>query len=81
MGQEFCCTDPTNSTTVDHREIMGIERLKYARSKTPKLVEYPATRDDFQLLKVVGQGTFGRIYLVMHRYNHCYFAMKVINKE
>lgn len=33
------------------------------------------------MLKVLGVGTFGKVYLVQHKKNGRHFAMKVIKKE
>jgi len=36
---------------------------------------------DFQQLQTLGTGTFGRVYLVKHKNNGKYFAMKVLKKS
>jgi serine/threonine protein kinase len=37
--------------------------------------------ESFDLLKVLGKGSFGKVMLVRHRVSHKVFAMKVISKE
>ena len=36
---------------------------------------------DFEKHNTLGTGTFGRVYLVRHKYNLDYFAMKVLRKS
>lgn len=40
-----------------------------------------AHRDDFDELRKLGDGSFGRVMLVRHRANRNYYAMKILNKE
>ena len=40
-----------------------------------------ATKDDFTFIKVIGQGSYGRVYLVQHKASKRFYAMKVIKKE
>jgi serine/threonine protein kinase len=37
--------------------------------------------DDFEILKVLGRGSFGKVLLVKHKKNLNYYAMKVLKKE
>lgn len=43
------------------------------------LAETPQLRD-FQLIKTLGTGTFGRVYLTLHAPNGLFYAMKVLKK-
>ncbi|KAG9391041.1 Protein kinase domain [Carpediemonas membranifera] len=36
---------------------------------------------DFKVLKLLGQGSFGKVYLVTHRADDCIYAMKVMRKD
>ncbi|KAJ9520852.1 hypothetical protein QJQ45_014042 [Haematococcus lacustris] len=36
---------------------------------------------DFEMLRVVGQGAFGKVFQVLHKASHQVFAMKVMRKE
>ena len=36
---------------------------------------------DFELLRIVGQGAFGKVFQVQHRQTHAIYAMKVMKKE
>ena len=40
-----------------------------------------AKLEDFKILKILGRGQFGKIYLVYHKQNKLYYAMKSIKKE
>ena len=40
-----------------------------------------ATKDDFRFIKGIGQGAYGKVYLVQHRTNKEHYAMKVVKKE
>jgi len=37
--------------------------------------------DDFQLIKVIGRGTFGKVFMVRKKDTNKVFAMKVLKKE
>lgn len=36
--------------------------------------------EDFELLKVLGRGAFGKVYLAQKRDNHKLYAIKVLKK-
>ncbi|XP_064476335.1 cAMP-dependent protein kinase catalytic subunit 1 isoform X4 [Ornithodoros turicata] len=40
-----------------------------------------ATLDDFDRMKTLGTGSFGRVMLVQHKQNKDYFAMKILDKQ
>ena len=37
--------------------------------------------DDFKILKVIGRGSFGKVYLVQKKDSEEYFAMKTLKKD
>ena len=39
------------------------------------------SKQDFNVLKVIGKGAFGTVYLVTHRKTEKVYAMKVVSKE
>ena len=39
------------------------------------------TLEDFKIKKIIGKGTFGKVYLVQYKNNKEYYAMKSIKKE
>mmetsp|Transcript_18992 Transcript_18992/g.21462 ORF Transcript_18992/g.21462 Transcript_18992/m.21462 type:complete len:383 (-) Transcript_18992:1930-3078(-) len=44
-------------------------------------IEERATLDDFELLKLVGRGTFGKVIQVRYKKNEQIYAMKVLRKD
>ena len=40
-----------------------------------------ASLEDFDLLKTLGTGSFGRVMLVQHKGTKDYFAMKILDKQ
>ena len=41
----------------------------------------PITIDDFQLLKVVGRGSFGKVYMAKKKDNGRVYAVKTLKKD
>ena len=41
----------------------------------------PAQLDDFTIKKMIGKGTFGKVFLVEHNVTKKLFAMKCIRKD
>ncbi len=39
------------------------------------------TLDDFQIKKVIGQGSFGKVFMVQHKTTNKTYAMKSIRKD
>jgi serine/threonine protein kinase len=39
------------------------------------------SKDDFNLIKVIGRGTFGKVFLVRKKDTNAVYAMKVLKKE
>ncbi|KAJ2776238.1 hypothetical protein GGI15_004903 [Coemansia interrupta] len=39
-----------------------------------------ASIDDFSVLRLIGKGGYGKVYLVQHKFSHRYYAMKVLRK-
>lgn len=39
------------------------------------------SKTDFQIIKVIGRGAFGKVYLVKHKLLGTYHAMKSVKKE
>ena len=45
------------------------------------LSQNTASLEDFDLLKTLGTGSFGRVMLVQHKGTKDYFAMKILDKQ
>lgn len=39
------------------------------------------SKDDFEMVKVIGRGGFGKVYMVKKKSNGKVFAMKVLSKD
>jgi len=50
--------------------------MAFARNETQ-----PATLEDFKIVKMIGKGTFGKVFLVEHKTTKKLFAMKCIRKD
>ena len=86
MGQAIGCPGVSNVTT-DHRErIRGVSNQRLYRGESMPIDSHEcpknsATKDDFRFIKGIGQGAYGKVYLVQHRTNKEHYAMKVVKKE
>jgi serine/threonine protein kinase len=43
--------------------------------------DHLTTLDDFTVKKVIGQGSFGKVFLVVHNQTGTFYAMKSIRKD
>jgi protein-serine/threonine kinase len=55
----------------------GPSKVPVKKPKATKRV----TKDDFQFIRVLGRGSFGKVYLVQKRDNKKYYALKSLKKE
>ena len=61
------------------RDIKGKEHLVFKRDKAHELEDMGSKVDDFEILQVLGEGSFGYIAKVKSRLNHKIYAMKKID--
>ena len=61
------------------RDIKGKEQLVFKRDKGNELDDMGSEVDDFEILQVLGEGSFGYIAKVKSRLNHKIYAMKKID--
>ena len=61
----------------DIKEEKKLRNTLFSRHKTVKSVEL----NDFQIIKVLGRGTFGKVCLVQYKPTKEYFAMKSLKKD
>ncbi|KFQ97637.1 RAC-beta serine/threonine-protein kinase, partial [Opisthocomus hoazin] len=66
---DYKCGSPSDSTSAEEMEV--------AVSKT----RTKATMNDFDYLKLLGKGTFGKVILVREKATGRYYAMKILRKE
>ena len=50
-------------------------------AKSIFLLQNTAKLDDFDRLKTLGTGSFGRVMLAQHKENKTFFAMKILDKQ
>ncbi|KRZ20009.1 cAMP-dependent protein kinase catalytic subunit [Trichinella pseudospiralis] len=55
--------------------------LTYVMLAVHHLLHQTACLDDFDRLKTLGTGSFGRVMLVRHKQTQQYFAMKILDKQ
>ena len=48
---------------------------------TRRFVQNTAALDDFDRIKTLGTGSFGRVMLVQHKATKDYYAMKILDKQ
>ena len=52
-----------------------------AKGKEKKLYSQAINLEDFHIMKVIGRGTFGKVYMVKKKDTNEIYAMKVLKKE
>jgi len=50
-------------------------------SYTPANQKHKLSLDDFRTIKILGKGTFGKVYLIQKRNDRKYYALKVLKKS
>ena len=65
---------------------LDIDELLKARGKSASVLYrretlVNASFDDFEMVSIIGRGTFGKVYLVKCKRNDKFFAMKCIRKD
>ncbi|KRY35850.1 cAMP-dependent protein kinase catalytic subunit alpha [Trichinella spiralis] len=63
------------------RSVLGNLSLTYVMLAVHHLFHQTANLDDFDRLKTLGTGSFGRVMLVRHKQTQQYFAMKILDKQ
>jgi len=73
--------ESTSSTNTYNRHDKRYKRQGSDVSSSYGGSEGSVTLQDFQKIKVVGRGAYGKVYLVKHAYTDKIFAMKEVKKE
>ncbi|KAJ1916852.1 hypothetical protein H4219_003548 [Mycoemilia scoparia] len=76
-GTTTTTTVPTEGQSSSSSAQIGIKN-KSTTQTNPQ--QKKVTIDDFKVLKLIGKGGYGMVYLVQHRLTKRYFAMKVLRK-
>lgn len=65
------------------RGMSDSETLSSSRSggSTPEHFSSSINKQDFKILKVIGRGSFGKVYLVQKKDNDKLYAMKTLKKD
>ncbi|XGW22558.1 hypothetical protein V3C99_005075 [Haemonchus contortus] len=82
-------SSPSDDASSDHSEddhfVTFKEFLEKAREDFKQRWENPAQNtaslDDFDRIKTLGTGSFGRVMLVKHKQSGSYYAMKILDKQ
>ena len=65
----------------EDREDVMRERNSLFRAESLYLKGGKISKEDFVVVKVIGRGGFGKVYMVKKRTNGKVFAMKVLSKD
>jgi len=63
------------------RDVVVIRKLSNRQSRTPGKSSSNLTIDDFSFIKVIGEGSYGKVYLVQKKKGQKYYALKCFKKE
>jgi len=67
---------------MNEAEIQTRVSMRYGgQSVYTKKSNKEANLNDFEIKKLIGQGTFGKVFLVQHGSTHNLYAMKCIRKD
>lgn len=61
--------------------IWAPDRISLWCTKAERRRVCPQTMSDFDYLKLLGKGTFGKVILVKEKATGMYYAMKILRKE
>ena len=74
-----------NKSKLDREDILGeTQGNNHHSDENDHDMLNPAIKisiDDFDLIKVIGRGTFGKVFMVRKKDNNQVYAMKVLKKE
>lgn len=80
-----CCrtrkTKDTPLLSPDDLDVEYVYAYYHHVSRTPSSPGAQLTADDFDLLKVIGKGSFGKVLLVRKKDDDHIYAMKILKKE
>jgi serine/threonine protein kinase len=77
----------SSDSQADQEDIDFDEMLKVSKERSGSQLLYrretlvTATFEDFEPIKCIGRGTFGKVFLVKCKHNEKLYAMKVIRKD
>ena len=65
----------------ERSELLKAENVMFKNSSTSTQEGAKISKDDFLIIKVIGRGGFGKVYMVKKRTNGKVYAMKVLSKD
>ena len=85
-------TEYSSSFDIKHKNILNSISIEKSQNEskekmTPKFIFSKidsiksVTLDDFQIIKIIGRSSFGKVYLVLHKATKTYYAMKSLKYE
>lgn len=77
-------TDVTQGGEIEYMEDMKDFSNEISREHSNTVYQREdkvATLSDFEIKKVIGKGSFGKVFLVQHKLNMSVFAMKSLRKD
>src|SRR5947209_1166917 len=77
MGNTAACMPCKRNSTGD----MAVLATKIKCNSRPISSSTAINKDNFKILRVIGRGSFGKVFLVRKRDTKELFAMKVLKKE
>ena len=79
---------PKNTKRLDIKDYLfgnqsktEIDSSKNTTQIKPKFKNIKVNKDDFDIIKVIGRGYIGKVYLVKYKKNGKYYAMKMMRKD
>ncbi|GFT83315.1 hypothetical protein NPIL_53142 [Nephila pilipes] len=79
----ICLENPPASASSSREHLNARERKKKDKCSKPvleRIKKLRISRDDFEVLKVIGRGAFGDVAVVKHKVTTKVYAMKILNK-
>ena len=75
-----CCEKKKPEQLIDKNESSEMQSNPSKEHNSSKQENIKVTSQDFQALKLLGTGSFGRVLLVKYLANNTLYAMKILNK-
>ncbi|MBV97356.1 RAC-beta serine/threonine-protein kinase, partial [Eschrichtius robustus] len=78
---DYKCGSPSDSSAAEEMEVAVSKARAKVVVDAPVLLWAHRTMNDFDYLKLLGKGTFGKVILVREKASGRYYAMKILRKE
>ena len=81
MGCLCVKSEEADTSTSESTAALLNDDPKSQAMTTPEAILLPVTTDDFKIEKMIGKGSFGKVFLVTKKDSGILYAMKVLRKE